>query len=375
MKTKHLLIFLVFLTLAGCTEKKSIVGTWIEKDNFVSPRIWDITQDSFRIRYWNHYNSFYKIKGDTFMFPGFEGLKKNRFEIINDELNFYSIDNDSLIISLEKDSYNNFIDYFNKKKNTNISLPYLKSSINNFHTLHSMTFVFNKTDLNNVYVNGEKIVLDSLAFLKILEIKNRDISTTGRRGSLYCDREIKLKDINRLKKELQKARIIQISYLTQDSSDILYGNYYKLPYIENKLFDSVFQRHTVPPLPKIPPLDDFTSNDILCKIGNQSIEVNGDDLSQKELEDFLINKIHDGIRNILYINFDERFTYANYLRKLYEIKNIYISEQQKYALKKFNKQDIEKLEPDEYLEIRKRFPILVVEINSNEYKEMKKNAL
>lgn len=368
MKTKHLLVLLVFFALAGCVEKKSMEGKWIEKDNFINPEIWELSQDSFRILPRDYYKRYYKIKNDTFFYATIDGLGKSRFEIENNEIHFFSDVKDSITYVLEKYPYDNFIEYFNEKKSINVKLPELESSNIGFSHQSTSTIVIENSANNEFYLNGRKEKLDSLLHLRLFEIHRI-------RLCVYCDKDIELSYLNKLKHELQKARVQRIIYITQDSLGKLYSHSFKQKIIESNIPDTIKPKHPFPPPAKFPKIEDFNSDDLHCKVNEQSIELNGKTLSKKEFKKVLIEKIKEETRSILFVNFDESMTYEIYLKKLNEIISIYKDVRNEYSMKIYQVKDFENLEHEERKEIRKLVPISVWEINKNEYEKIKKNAL
>ena len=376
MKKNYLFTFAIFLLFFSCTEKSPIIGSWIEKDNYINPEIWEISQDDFTIQDGSAINLPYLIKKDTFIFNNTREFVKTRFEVINSKLNFYSLDGDSLIISLEKNTYNNFIDYFNRNKNTLINLPALKSKRNKFQPRFPSTFAFDKNDVSKIFINGEKVVLDSSTYIKIFEIKSRHgYSTFSRYAELFCDKELKLKDVNRLKTELQKAGMQQITYVTKDGFDTLYGSSFRLPYLGSYLPDSIKKK-----FPILPPTinfaaETFNSNDILCKISMTYKEINGKTISEEMYKAFLSDKIKSESGFILHLNFDDQMNYERYLLELMRTMDIYENIKNEYSNEMFNEPDHENLDSEIRMEIRKIFPIKIREVYDEEYEKLKKNAL
>jgi len=374
MKFKLFLFSIIALLLFGCKEKNHLIGTWVEKDSFTSPRIWEISQDSFLVRYWNHFNIHYKVKDDTFFFGSIEAYEKSRYEIVNGALKLYSIENDSLIVCLERYPYINYIDYFNSKKNLNVNLPAIKTRNINHHRLASV-IVFDNDDINRFYLNGEKIKLDSIAHISIIEILKHVSLSERIFVEIYCDHEILLEDLRRLELELQKARLIKIRYVTQDSIGMLYNTYRKLPYMENGVYDSIMKDIIPPPPPKYPSITELNEFDVLCSISNNAIEVDGKLSTYEEFNDLLKKRIMSDNKSILVLNFEDNISYDKYLKKINWVLSVYDSVKEEYTQEMFGKGSIDELNEEEIYQVNKKAPVLIYFATKNEYQIFKESLL
>ncbi len=376
MKKAFLILFGIAI-FSSCINKNPLIGTWIEQDNFINPAIYEIGQDYYRILNGPFPGQrIYKVKKDTFMFDNFFELEKVRFETNEDELRFYSVDNDSLLSKFERNVYRNFIDYFNVKKNTAIMLPVLESKQINWDD-NINTIVFNNEDTCSIFFNGENSKLDSFTYLKFYP--SVDYSEYVVENNLvFCDYRLKLYELDKLKIELQKAHKNRIIYVTQDSLNNLMGLSVFLPYIESNIPDSLKSKYPLPPPPPPPPtinFEDFNSENILCKIDLNKTVLNDNEVSPEKLDSITREKIQTVKGFIMHVYFDEKMDFESYLKKLSALREIYYSVRNEYSLNKFNEPNYEDLDSEKLREIQNLFPMRIREINKTEYEKIKKYAL
>ncbi|MFB6317766.1 hypothetical protein [Saccharicrinis sp. FJH54] len=362
-------ILFLFVMFSACTKKYPITGNWIEQDNFVNPEICEIRQDFYRtVNGSYHQDRLYKIKKDTFLFNNFTGLDKIRFKVTENELLFYDINNDSLLSKFERNIYKNFIDYFNIKKHTEIVLPVLKA-VNIEWKENRSNFVFDIENNNVVYLNGEKIKLDSLSYLKLLP--DIDDYLFGRGQNLvFCDGRIRLSDLNKLKSVLQKGLRNRIIYVTQDSSDHLCGIQSVLPYTENNIPDSLLSKYPPPPPPLFSNSEGINEHTVICKISATGKEISGNPIKSEELDSVLKEKMMSTQVFTVDVYFDERMDYETYLRELSKLRAVYQEASEKNGEELFLKFQQEDSEDDGQEDIRMIYPMLIHEIDRETYETL-----
>jgi hypothetical protein len=373
MKRAYFIIFIIAI-FSSCDDKNPIVGTWIEQNNFTQPAIYEIGQDYYRILNGPISGKrLYKLKKDTFMFDNFLDLEKIRFEVKENELLFYSANNDSLLSKFERNVYRNFIDYFNVKKNTTVMLPIIESKQIRWED-NINTFVFDNENGYSIYFNGENIKLDNSTYLKLFTSADDYLHSIDN-NLIFCNSRVKLEELNKLKIQLQKARRNRITYVTQDSSNNLLGLRVILPYVESDVPDSILSKYPPPPPPPTFDFENFHSENILCKIDNMEKELNGEKIQPDKLYS-IINRNITSIKGFtVHVYFDEKMDFESYLIELTKLREVYYSVRDKYAEDLYNEFRYENLEPDEQKKIRKIYPLRIREINKNEYEKIKKYAL
>lgn len=356
--------------LNSCIEKSNpIIGNWIEQDNFKNPLIYQFEEDYYRMLNGDFSGEkVYKIKNDTFMFDNFFELEKVRFEIHKNVLKFYSIEKDSLLSKFEKYTFQNFIDYFNAKKNTSIKLPELEAKIVDWDdNVNTIVCGHNENGKMVIFFNGEQHYLDSLSYIKLLPNVDEFLYRTDT-DLVFCDRRIKLVDLNNLKNELKKARRNRITFVAQNDIGDLQGIKVVLPYIESEIPDSLLSKY--PPPPPILNYGNFNSDNILCKVQENSKELNSKKITDEEFQAFLKNEIRTNKRLTVHVYFDENMDCENYLQELSEIRKAYYSVRKEYSLEKYNEPDFENLESDILREIKNKFPMRIWEIDKEEYEKL-----
>lgn len=373
MKKAFHIIFIIAI-FSSCSNKNSIVGDWIEQNNFTNPAIYEIRPDYYRnLSGPSSEKRLYKVRKDTFMFDNFMGLDKIRFEVKENELIFYSANNDTVLSKFERNIYKNFIDYFNVKKNTTIMLPILKAKQIGWED-NINTIVFDNENDYSIFQNGERFKLDSLSYLKLLP--SADDYLHGVDNNLvFCDSKIKLSELNKLKIELQKAFRNRITYVTQDSSNNLFGLRVILPYIENNIPDSLLSKYPPPPPPPTFDFEHFRSGNILCKISDTEKELNGKQIETDSLYSIINEKIKSVEGFTIHVYFDEKMDFENYLRELSKLKEVYETEREKYAEELYLKFRDEDMGNDEQEKTKILYPMRIREIDKNEYEKLKKYAL
>ncbi|MBN2881449.1 hypothetical protein JXM83_05360 [Candidatus Woesearchaeota archaeon] len=373
MKKAFLILFGIAI-FSSCIHKNPLIGTWIEQDNFINPAIYEIKQDYYRILNGPFPGQrIYKVKKDTFMFDNFFELEKIRFKIKEDELLFYSVDSDSLLSKFERNVYRNFIDYFNVKKNTAIMLPVLESKQISWDE-NINTIVFNNEDSCSVFFNGENIKFDSLTYLKFFPTVDEYLYGVDN-NLIFCDSRLKLHELDKLKIELQKARRNRITYVTQDSLNNLMGLRVILPYLESNIPDSLKSKYPPPPPPPTFNLEDFHSENILCKIDSNKIVLNNQEVSPEKLYSITREKIQTIKGFVAHVYFDEKMDFESYLKELSALREVYYSVRNEYSHNKFNVPNYEDLESDRLREVQNLFFMRIREINKNEYEKLIKYAL
>lgn len=367
----------ISLFLNSCIkEKNPLIGKWIEKDNFTNPMIYEISEDYYVI-----INSgvverkFYKIKKDTFIYDNYFQIEKLRFKTNGSLLSFYSSETDSQLSSFEKFSNNNFIDFFNSKKNTSINLPEIHAKNLKWGTTkNSIVCEYDGNGELIVFRNGELHLIDSLSFLKLLPNPD-DYWTRNNNNLIFCDKNVKLKDFNIVKNELMRGHLTRITYVTQNNNKHLFGIRTGLPFKDNHLPDSLISKYPQPPPLPIFDLDCFTSRNILCLVKLDGIELNNKKRSWDNLHVLIKEKIKTVRGLVIHVNFDENLKYENYLLKLKKIRNIYYSIRNEYSQEKYNEPNYEDLENEAIRKVRRKFPMSIREIDKEEYNEIKKYAL
>jgi biopolymer transport protein ExbD len=351
---KGIYILFAVITLLSCADKnKQLTGTWIEKDNFRNPRIFKFAEDSFQV-YEGKYlvdSKIFLIKKDTFVLQCYKEICKSRIKFIGNTFSFLDLSNDTVLGSYEKGDFKNPLDYFNYKKGTKISLPTLYSEeISEIQNINSIYI----DSQNNIYLNGTKTTIKNLANLLTPNTEFERIYTC-----IYCDKTVSHSKLQEVKNELMKTQYNLVTYITQNNENELYGINVKLPQsIESEsILDLIAE-------------NDFEN--LICFVTKDSIDLNGKEISSKELHKLLKDKIYHKKNELnLFVCFDNNLSYETYLKELYNIRSAYYSVRKEYSKNKFGDSEYENMGDSITSTIRETYPMRLAEINENAYKRLK----
>jgi biopolymer transport protein ExbD len=346
MKRTFFISFLMVLFVACSGNKAKLIGSWIEKDNFKEPLIIEFYKNNTYKMYPSDKfatNGLYQIDKDTLFTQHYFGIQKTKLVFTNTELKFIDLVTDTVTFTFEKGDFADVLEYFNHKKKANIVLPQLE------------TFEFDRSEhefsiycdsLNNIYLNGKKIVLSELA-KHLPKPENEMYGFTH----LYCDRNVKYSGLSKIKAALAKNGLRRLSYIT---------TYYQ------KGFSCLTVR--LPDLSEdFSMLDDFPReifNRNILEITNDLIKLNEVELAANELNAILRELlIKHGEKFILYIYFDDNVCYENYLKEMKNIRKAYFSVRHNYSKEHFNQSDYEMLGYNENKLVMDLYPMRILEIN------------
>lgn len=364
---KAIYISILFLLVHGCTEKKNplVGGKWIEIDNFINPQICSFSEDYISYNTFSFLNkSLYKIKADTLIFQGDFRMIKSRFRIKENTLELYADSSDSIRASFAKFEHQNILEFFNQRLNTTIELPNLPAKELNLRSIQNAFFCeYDDQGHLKLYRNGEPYTISNRSFIQLIPT---DDYGTQILSALYCDKDVKIRDLNIIKSELQKATLLKMICLSQSKGEL--NNFIiSIPYTTSYLPDSSFNTEYPPPPPP-PPTFELTSwskKDLLCVVDKEGILVNNKPISEEDLSHLISNQMNlKGF--IIHLYFDEELLYEDYLKKMSFIRNIFYEARNTYSKEKFDKANYKELEHDKSREVSRKFPMRIREINQAE---------
>lgn len=354
----YLLIVLIgLLCLYSCTDTKDkIKGNWIEVDNFHDPMRLSFSDFSIQIESNNRkYEKLYHVQNDTFYVEQIEEIYKSIIKIENDRLNIIEIKNDSVTQTFERNNFENLVDYINVKKGLSIKLPQLENSFKGTDYDYQNTLFADY--VNNelvIFFNGKVHNLSDTSFLKISENNWRP------KTQLFVDKELKLSLLNQIKTELRKAQLHSVGYVTSDNSEnwITIGT--MLPPI-----DSIGGR----PLP--PPRHDenIKSENIIIEVNVNTAIINDNKTDLKNCKDILKGLIKLKQASVIRVFFDEKLNYESYLNYLSQFHKVYLELRNEYAKNTYNVSDYLDLGNDEILEVKRKYPMRIHEVDKAELKK------
>ena len=369
-----LIVYLTLLVILvnGCEETSSrlLSDKWIEKDNYTNPLIIEFSEDYFSTNSRNNQDErLYKIKGNTLMVQGDFELIKMKFNITNDLLELHSSDSNSSSTILERFNGKTLLEFFNKKLNTSISLP--ENSADNLD-LSSVTNAFfseyDKDQELKIYRNGKLYNISDSSFMNLLP-HSYDLWMNNY-TALYCDKNLKIRDVNLIKEELKKGHLLKILCITKNSQNKLNSVRISLPYSNSHLPKSVTNKYLLPPPPPEFMVENWNLSDLLCKVHKGGIVANNDSLSEIEFQSLVKYRMNQkGF--IIHLYFDENLLYENYLNRMYNIKNIYYSARNKFSEEKFGIANYKDLDKEDFREVVRKYPMWIREINKDEHEIIK----
>ena len=363
---KYLTIIIILLTLISCENKVQLIensfeGTWVEKDNFNAPYIFNVNKDLIKNLYAEHsWIKLYKRNGDTLLTEThFDEIRKDLININNDILtykliSFNDYDTDTSVSTFERIKFGNYLDYVNSKFKMNIEVPADSADQLTWRWYDVSFFIYNdSTNRLNILYHGKKIKVDSLLYLQIL----KDIDIKHDASALfYIDKLTRINQLTDLVTELSKARVRNLKYVVLDNSNQLCQRIIYCSDIQFNYPDSL-KYLNFPPRPPVPApnVKNYFVNGILVECFQDSITINRKISSLRELKDILINKENGNAGYSLSVFFDVRMTIEKYLSDYFTIMKFYQDFRDKFVQEKFNLKDFNELENEQYFQFRKKF--------------------
>ncbi len=331
MKKATYLLILIFL---GCKSDNHI-GSWIQSDNLINPMLLDIYEDSMSSNaYWDN-NRLYNLKKDTVFFQSMDGIYKLLLHVDGDTLIMSDIENDSNFIKYEKNIYNNLIELYNKKLDTDIDLPRIKSASEIiFHNCNVFLLDYDHDKKLCTYYNGKIYILDSTSYLNLLPTEAA--MDYFEDFLIIADRLIRYEDIKNIKKELGKGQRFKLHYLTSETGKKMYGIKAYATIYRGHYPDSLNIELLLPPLPDMN-LTDFAKFKSLVGFFPSRTEYNGHEISSNDLKDSLKTNILT-IDNFICVSYyDNNLTYEEFLKSYIDLIDVYDETRNDYSLDKFSK--------------------------------------
>ena len=371
---RKLTILLLISVVFSCTDKKDIKGIWVEKDNFNSPEIIKFEDYVFYPVTATYQKQMYKLDNDTFITQHYGEIVKMKYKLSESSLEFFSIETDTLLAVYEKASPN-FIDYINEALNLNIELVNYNSQ--NLYPHYENKFLYLDRLSNNETIlsyNGSEISLDSLLYITFL-----DTTDYMQRSSFYlfADKQVPVKDLNKLKTELRKAMQYRLFYITTVNQGELNGTYSKIPPIEFE-YPVSFNRSFFPPPPprlEYPSKDEFFEKAVLFEVQKDNVYLNDTLSSFEKFESTLRKKLELEEKPVLYFYVNEELDFESYIKHLIDIRKIYYSVRLQLSERFFNESEYEDLLYEQKDSIASLTPMIISEIEIEELGRIKKYAL
>lgn len=390
-KTKSFIFFLLILLLTFCTKKQELDGFWhgeLKFGNERNPVLIKFNNDSI-IDFFNPFidTIIYKRSGNKINFQNkLNEEQELKISINENELSIWKLKSESLFITLKKRNSKNFIyDYLNDKSMI-LNLPNGKGIIrtlgNNFY-LDRPLYLINKENLlianfmdTSVSVNSEyhKFLRSKGTYLSDFEssLEKNWISLIG-------DKNLKVSDINLLTKQLRLAGFSKVYYFLKSESyekvNILPSTFRALTELDYKEYNSKIHHLRPPPPSIINHLPNFNGELLIAKVERNRIIVNDKIFNIKSFNDFIKSKIlaDNKVAIIYYIS--DNSSYQDFIDFNGTVYNIYYDLRDEYLEKKYkiNFRDNFDSTIEEIIEVKKKYPLFFLQIDSLEYKKIKYN--
>ena len=419
-KMKNIALILVFLLLISCTDKKGLEGFWYgqheKNESFsdeVNPILLKFEKNNY-IDYLSHYDTLnYKYFHNRIYVSTRKNPKQKfnfKIKLKDSILKLYSSETGELFAILKKKNKLSFLSDFIKDKTFDFDLPVGKGEIKtigydfNFSEPLYLTYQNNKL---TSYFRGKTQIVDNKYFEFILHNTFKDYEHTHKPAiSLIADKEIKISDLNLLKKHIKIADYESIIYVMK-SDDYDKSKSYNLRIqrlsdkekesfkdkkekLTNHLDSIKVELHNKlkgfvigaidPEIELQYPKFEFDANhSILLKIDKSNFTINKRRIEKSELKNLISERIKKDSNFYISLYITDKSTYQNYIdfldvsyKEVLELRNNYLKE--KYDLKK-NSRNYSNEYKDKIKESKRKYPFSFWEINEVKYDSIKKNLL
>jgi len=368
-KTAYILI-LAFLI--GCKPDNHI-GSWIQTDNLINPIVLNVYADSMQASNSSWMKTrLYKLKEDTLLMESFNKIEKCILKCSGDTLVLSPVDNDSLFMKYERNTYRDNIEFFNSKLNLSIEIPELDLADQTYFTNCNVFLVdYDEDSKLRIHFNGNTYSVDSTSFLKLLPEKGG--VEFNIKNMIVADKALIYRDLKIVKKELAKGRRFGLQYLAKMKDGGIGGIMLRVPPCYNVVYPDSLEIPSLPPLPPMRPKDLTNSKNARSLIGYlpSGIELNGVVLSEKEFKDSIASQIKRIEKYVCVTYFDEELSYESYLKNLNDLYEIYEFVRDEYSQKKYGR-SFSELDGSTTRIVKSKFKRRISEVDKEEYEMMKK---
>lgn len=420
---KKVTLILCLLLFISCSKNKDIKGFWHSQEHNI---LLNFNTDSTFVNYSKYgeigYYTLTKKKllwtenRDEYSVP-----IKFKVKITDNELFFYKYKTDSLLIKYQRSSHENYIFDYLSDKNLNIELPkgngkLTKLGTRSYRFLNPIYLTFKDNKLISNFNSSTNLVDDNYyQFLRKnvrFNIYHEDIDRVP--ISLITDKNIKIKDIFFVEKQLKLAGFENLHYLNEINSydEVNYFGIRMLPLPQEELdkYDLDFTEEDKYSWEKSSTNDDgivvVTSEYVkeekilfkfdyrdsifldvkphakLLEIDKSEMKFNNKIISLEELKNTVkINLTDTSDLAIVYYITDDS-TYQNFISVLDAVYNTTEELRKEYLLEKYNMeyplvrnnpQSNYIIEKDRIREVKRKYPFRFFRMNYKEYKEVKES--
>jgi len=381
---------LIFL-LTSCSNNKDLEGYWYGEFKFNkerSPALLKFENETF-IDFFSPYNDtvVYKRSGNKIYFENDSNERREfKFKINNDELSTWEPKSDSLIITLKKRKSDNFIFDFLNDKNLILNLPSgkgLKRTLGHSIQLDKPLYLAYKDDKLTVNFLDTSVTVDS-KYHKFLRSKGTysseyESSLAVNRISLIGDKDLKISDLDLLRKQLRIAGFSKVYYYLKSESydkvNVLYSRLRPLTEMEFIEYNTKENSLRPPPPSIIDYLPNFNGELLIVQVNGNKVKVNDTIVLENELGELIKSKILSDKKIAILYYISDNSTYQDFIRFNNVVYNTFYDARGDYLMEKYNIKFRNNFDStsEEIIEVKRKYPLFFWQIDSLEYKKIKYN--
>ena len=383
-------ICFILILFLSCSNNEKLNGLWygeFKTKQGRSPALVKFQNGNFIDYFSGDYDTIkYKYFRNTFRFKNFMHEKMEyRVKLNNSEMFLFDSKTDSLIVKFNRREQNNFVfDYLNDKSlildvPSGIGLENTFGRNRRFGSPLYLTYQNNKL-VANFLDSTSHIDTTYYKFLipKIEYSEHEFIDLKIPNVLLISDKNIKISDLNLIKKQLKISGFSNVDYfLKTQSYDKLNTFNLRLQSLSEDDYDKYYAENDPRriPVPFLSPLQlalKYKENLFLIKINGSSIKLNDKVLTRDALNQRIKNKIlSDKDLNILYYITDSS-NYQDFISFNEVILNAYFDLRDEYLIEKYGvKFRGYRSMDDKVREAYNAYPLILQQIDSSEYEKIK----
>jgi len=384
---KNFIIILIVFLITSCSNKKEYQGIWIGKIAIDETQVIPVLmkfENEYLIDYFSiPYDTLeYNIIGENITAFNRTLNEEYKFKLnrSKDNLTIFYPQSDRKL-ELHKSIESNFVYDFLSDKNLKIELPIgnAKEEVfgRDFNFLRPMYLTYQSEKLVANFFDTT-VVVDSNYYKFLLK---KQLQEPEREWFLYsvtliADKNINISDIDLVKKQLNLVALNKINYILNSENyetvQLISMRTPPLPMSEYEKLDKCGLRLPPPPPPLPKNNSEFIKNHaILFEINGATILYNDTELQEFEIKKLIQEKaiLDSNLTILFYLN--ENSVYQDYISfidpvfsSFYELRDRYLSEKYK-NLSYYSTEILD--------EAKKKHPIIIRELNQEEYKKTKYN--
>lgn len=382
------LTFLILILFSSCSNNDELNGFWygaVKTNQERFPILMKFENGNFIDYFSGDYDTIkYRYFRNTFNFKNYMNeTKKYNTSLINNELSFFDSESNSLMFKVEKIKESNFVFDFLSDKSLIIDLPTGKGLEKSFRTHrfeNPMYLSYKNQKLTANFLDTTMIVNNRYHEFLRDRLKSLEMDLFEweiYRVSLIADKNIKISDLDLLKKQLKIAGYTTIDYFMKSNS-----------YDKKNIFSLKLKELTEEEITKYDVLKDtmslvmpsivksaleFKGHLMLVELNNGEIKINDKTITDKEFVDLIYKKIESEEDLVVLYHLTEGSVYRDfihindlYINVIYDARDKYLTN--KYG---FNFREEDRFKGKEINESQKEIPLIINQLTEVEYEKIK----